>query len=242
MPRLHRRELLGTAACFVVTQSAAGAVISNMLPWQPNEAKPPTPAKAGNWQFFTHDEGKAAEAIADRIIPPDAQFAGGKDAGCAVFVDNQLAGPYGRREGWYNRPPFKKGLPSQGEQGDKGPAQVWRNGLRALDSLAQGKYAKPFAQLADRDKDQLLHGLEDGTVSLPGADGKEFFQQALKDIQTGFFADPIYGGNKDMVSWRMIGFPGTRYDYRDWVDRHNQRYPLAPVSLQGRADWTEHGS
>lgn len=242
MPRLHRRELLSTAACFVVTQSAAGAVISKMLPWQPNQAKPPVPAKLGSWQFFTRDEGLAVEAIADRIIPPDTEFAGGKDAGCAIFIDNQLAGPYGRREGWYNRPPFKKGLPSQGEQGQEGPAQAWRKGLRALDQACRGKYGKPFAQLADRDKDQLLHGLEEGTVSLPGADGKAFFQQAVKDVQDGFFADPIYGGNKDMVGWRMIGFPGTRYDYRDWVDKHNQRYPLPPVSLQGRAEWTRHGS
>ena len=51
----------------------------------------------------------------------------------------------------------------------------------------------------------------------------------------GFFADPIYGGNRDMAGWKMIGFPGARYDYRDWVSRHNERYPYPPVSIQGRA-------
>ena len=30
----------------------------------------------------------------------------------------------------------------------------------------------------------------------------------------------------------------ARYDYRDWVHRHNQRYPLPPVGIQGRAEWT----
>ena len=34
-----------------------------------------------------------------------------------------------------------------------------------------------------------------------------------------------------------IGFPGARYDYRDWVERHNQPYPLPPVSIMGRSDW-----
>jgi gluconate 2-dehydrogenase gamma chain len=24
----------------------------------------------------------------------------------------------------------------------------------------------------------------------------------------GFFADPMYGGNRDKVSWRMVGYPG----------------------------------
>jgi gluconate 2-dehydrogenase gamma chain len=40
-----------------------------------------------------------------------------------------------------------------------------------------------------------------------------------------------------MCAWRMIGFPGARYDYRDWVNRHNELYPHPPVSLEGRADW-----
>ena len=44
-------------------------------------------------------------------------------------------------------------------------------------------------------------------------------------------ADPVYGGNKDMAGWKMIGFPGTHYDYRDWIDRHNQRVTLPTVSI-----------
>jgi gluconate 2-dehydrogenase gamma chain len=41
-----------------------------------------------------------------------------------------------------------------------------------------------------------------------------------------------------MAGWKMIGFPGARYDYRDWVSRHNERYPYPPVSIQSRAGWT----
>jgi gluconate 2-dehydrogenase gamma chain len=40
-----------------------------------------------------------------------------------------------------------------------------------------------------------------------------------------------------MASWKLIGFPGARYDYRDWVDRHGEPYPLPPVSIMGRSDW-----
>jgi gluconate 2-dehydrogenase gamma chain len=60
----------------------------------------------------------------------------------------------------------------------------------------------------------------------------------LQNTQEGFFADPIYGGNRDMAGWKLVGFPGARYDYRDWVERHNEVYPLPPVSIMGRADWT----
>ncbi len=82
-----------------------------------------------------------------------------------------------------------------------------------------------------------MGGLEKGGIELEGVDGKSFFETLLKDVQEGFFADPLYGGNKDMCSWKIIGFPGARYDYRDWVLRHNERYPLPPVSIMGRVAW-----
>ena len=92
--------------------------------------------------------------------------------------------------------------------------------------------------LSDQQKDEVLKGLEDEKAKLEGVDGKSFFTHLIKDVQTGFFADPIYGGNVDMVAWKMIGYPGARYNYLDWVDRHNERFPLPPVSLMGRADWS----
>jgi gluconate 2-dehydrogenase gamma chain len=89
----------------------------------------------------------------------------------------------------------------------------------------------------ETDKDAVIGGLESGDAKLAGVDGKAFFELLVKNTQEGFFADPIYGGNRDMCAWRMIGFPGARYDYRDWVNRHNELYPHPPVSLEGRADW-----
>ena len=34
-----------------------------------------------------------------------------------------------------------------------------------------------------------------------------------------------------MAGRKMIGFPGARYDYRPYVDRHNEDLKLIPVSL-----------
>jgi gluconate 2-dehydrogenase gamma chain len=56
----------------------------------------------------------------------------------------------------------------------------------------------------------------------------------------GYFADPIYGGNRDMVGWKLVGFPGTRYDYRDVMEKPNQAYALPPVGLKGRPAWGGH--
>jgi gluconate 2-dehydrogenase gamma chain len=47
----------------------------------------------------------------------------------------------------------------------------------------------------------------------------------------GFFADPSYGGNRDMASWRMIGFPGAYASYYDLVDKHGIKINRAPMSL-----------
>jgi gluconate 2-dehydrogenase gamma chain len=237
---LHRRDLLaGTALFLLSATSARAAIIKGVLPWTPNAGSPPEPVKPGGWLFFTADEGRAVEAIADRIIPADPQTPGGKDAGCAVFLDRQLAGPYGHQEGFYIRPPFMKGLKQQGPQAEGGYVKVYRDGLAALDRASNAKFGgRPFAELPDDNKDQVLHGLESGDFKLEGIEGKDFFEQLVKDIQQGFFADPIYGGNRDMCAWKMIGFPGARYNYLDWIERHNERFPLPPVSIAGRIEWT----
>jgi len=238
--QICRRELLAGAAYFALGASrSAATVIFDHLPWTPNAGNPPSAAKLGPWLFFTGDEGRAVEALADRIIPPDPETPGGKDSGCAVFLDRQLAGPYGRQEGLYIRPPFLKGARNQGHQSEKGPAQQYREGLAALDKSCKARLGgKAFFELSDDDKDRILIGLEKGEFELDGVDGKAFFEQAVKDMQMGFFADPIYGGNRDMVAWKMIGYPGARYNYLDWVSRHNEKFPLPPVSLTGRAEWT----
>src|SRR6202035_4511111 len=108
------------------------------------------------------------------------------------------------------------------------------------DRYCRGKFAgKPFAQLTDADKDGVISGLENGSLELEGTGGAEFFKTILTDTQTGFFADPIYGGNKGMASWKMIGFRGARYDYRDWVERHNERFPLPPVGIADHPNWSQ---
>jgi gluconate 2-dehydrogenase gamma chain len=236
---VRRRDLLaGTATLlFSATTVRAGSIVGQ-LPWTPNAGNPPSKIKLGPWEFFTGEEGRTMEALADRIIPADSETPGGKDSGCAVFVDRQLAGSYGRQEGLYVRPPFQAGAKNQGHQSENGPAQEYREGLAALNQASKAKYGKSFVNLPDDDKDALLKGLESGEFKLQGIDGKAFFEQIVRDVQMGFFADPIYGGNREMVAWKMIGYPGARYNYLDWVGRHNERFPLAPVGMTGNAQWT----
>ena len=115
----------------------------------------------------------------------------------------------------------------------------YRKALAAFDSACRSKFdGKAFAELPDEQKDEAIKGLEDGSLKLAGTDSQEFFKLILKDTQTGFLADPIYGGNKAMASWKMIGFPGAHYDYRDWIDRHNERVTLPPVGINNHPNWS----
>ena len=236
-----RRELLASSAValLIAPGVARAAIIKGGLPWTPGAADPPTAARPGPWLFFTADEAATIEAMVDRLIPADELTPGGKDMGCAVYIDRQLAGPQGRYEGRYMSGPFQQGTKQQGEQSSQTPNQHYRVALAAFDTACRAKFAgKPFAQLSDTDKDAAISGLEDGSLKLDGADAAAFFKLVLTDTQTGVLADPIYGGNKDMAAWKMIGFPGARYDYRDWVDRHNERVPFTPVGIANHPEWS----
>ena len=230
----RREVLVAGAALAALGTSAHAETLGGKLPWAPGAASPPTPLDTSVWHYFTAAEASAVEALVDRLIPADPQTPGGKDAGCAHFIDGQLAGPFGSAEGLYRQGPFEHGTPQQGPQEEATPAQLYRAALQALDAYVQAHFAgKSYAALGAADQDAVLTGLEHGTIALQGADGKQFFELLLQNTMEGFFADPLYGGNKDMAGWKLVGFPGARYDYRDHVDKHNVPYPHGPISIYG---------
>ena len=238
-PPSSRRRFLASVSALPILAFAGSAVarsISGALPWHPLAGEPPVPVDPRGWHVFTHAEAAAVEAIVDRLIPPDELSAGGREAGCAVFIDRQLAGSFGTAARLYTKGPFRQGLPTQGYQGAASPVQRYRDGLRALDAHAMAAHGRPFAQLAPQDQDAMLEGMESGRIDLNLAGGlstKSFFELLLQNTVEGFFADPLYGGNRNMAGWKLLGFPGARYDYRDHAGRHNVPYPLGPVSIFG---------
>jgi gluconate 2-dehydrogenase gamma chain len=240
----RRTFVLSLAAWFVSTTSLTRAsMIRGKMPWDAFPSSAPEIERPGPWQFFTADEARAIEAIVNRIIPPDSETPGGKDAGCAVFLDRQLKGPYGSAEGLYMRAPFMKGSKEQGPQSQLTPAELYRNGLAGLDKYCKdNKGGRAFAELSADEQDDVLKQIEAGKIKFDEVNAEGFFSALLKDVPEGFFSDPIHGGNRDMIGWKMIGFPGIRYDYRDWIKRHNEPYPYPPVSIAGRSDWTPHKS
>jgi gluconate 2-dehydrogenase gamma chain len=239
--RLTRRRLLTAGALAAAPlASASGAVVRGQMPWQEGAADSPRPPNVSReYVFFNAAEAAFVEAATERLIPTDELGPGAVAAGVPIFFDRQLAGGFGRGGNWYMQGPWDKVLPTQGYQTRMTPAAMYRAAIRAVDEAVgrEGK-AGTFAKLPGADQDDLLHRLEDGKVQLGGGvDAKAFFDVLLQNTLEGFWSDPIYGGNRDMVGWKLIGFPGARYDHSPFVAQHGKAYPLPPVGLKGRSDW-----
>ncbi|HZP66111.1 MAG TPA: gluconate 2-dehydrogenase subunit 3 family protein [Rudaea sp.] len=211
------------------------------MPWMEGTADAPPGVSGTDFRFFTAAERAFIEAAVNRLIPNDDIGPGAVEANVPFFIDRQLAGQFGRGEHFYLGGPWKKGVPEQGYQSRYSPAQLYRAAIKAIDAYTAKQFGgKNFAALSESDRDQLLKDLEAGKVELEdGVDAKTFFTMLLQNTKEGYFSDPIYGGNRDMGAWKMIGFPGAHYDYSEWVTRHGEKVPLEPVSFKGRRGWRE---
>jgi gluconate 2-dehydrogenase gamma chain len=184
--------------------------------------------------FFDEAEYRFIEAVTARLIPSDDNGPGAREAMVAVFIDRQLAGAYGRAESWYMQGPWKEGTEQQGYQLKLTPAQLYRVAIRNVETYCEQEYQKSFAQLTADQQDTVLHSLEKGTIELADIEAKAFFDILSQNTVEGFFADPMYGGNRHFAGWQLIGFPGPRYNYVDDIERYGERYPLPTVGLLGR--------
>ena len=74
--------------------------------------------------------------------------------------------------------------------------------------------------------------MEQGRVPFDGLSAQEFFNLLLATTMQGFFSDPIYGGNRDKVAWKMIGFPGVIAIYSEHIKTYrNKKYDVEPKSI-----------
>jgi gluconate 2-dehydrogenase gamma chain len=169
-------------------------------------------------RFFTEEQALIVAAATSRIFPTDDSGPGAREAGVVIYIDRQLAGPYGRDRYRYTQPPFEDGPPELGYQGSATPQQIYSQGLKELIG---------FDRLKPADQDAALKNIEN-TV---------FFSLLYAHTIEGMFCDPMHGGNADMIGWQLIGFPGPRpSNYKD-VDKHfGEAFRPEPASLREMVD------
>ncbi|MFP3847318.1 gluconate 2-dehydrogenase subunit 3 family protein [Pseudomonas sp. W5-01] len=185
--------------------------------------------------FFTPQEWAFLIAACDRLIPSDHVGPGAVELGVPEFLDRHMQTPYANGGIWYMQGPFLEAAPEFGYQGRLNLRETLRVGIKAMDAHCKKTYdGKVFAELSSAQQEDLLKAAESGKLALEDIASKLFFSNLLNEVRNGYFADPSHGGNKNMGAWKMIGYPGMRADYTDWITVRDKPYPLAPVDLSGR--------
>ena len=228
MSKLSRRSFvksLGAASLAPATLLAPALVAA--------EASPPAQPSAADdkplYLFFNADEAPFIEAACERLIPHDEVGPGALDAGVPNYLDKQLGGSWGAGERLYRSGPWQQGTPSQGYQLPFTPAELFHTALRSIIAEFEGKPS--FKDLPAEQQDAYLKSLEAGGKDLGGVPSAAFFQMLLQMTIEGYFSDPLYGGNRNMVAWKMIGFPGAYANYYDLVDKHGIKLDREPMSI-----------
>jgi hypothetical protein len=222
-----RRDFLCKTIVLVPTFSIAACLPLSILRTSPAQAYSP--------KYFTQEEWAFLNAACARLIPTDENGPGAVELGVPEFIDREMDGAFGHAANWYMQGPFAFALPELGYQSPLTPRAVYRAGIAAVDAHCRRMFNnKSFSELSVTQQDSILTDLEKGALDFENVSGTSFFGFLLQNTREGYLADSIHGGNKNLESWKMIGFPGARADFLDWVDKYGVRYPLSPVGLAGR--------
>ena len=225
---------VGTAAITTVGSEQARAQPAAAATPAPSLA-PPTPDEEAPLTLTATEHAFIVAAV-DALIPADDLSPSGSACGVAVFIDRQLAGAYGMGARLYRQGPFPKAKPELGYQLSLNPREFFRAGIEAANAWARKTYGKDFDRLSEKDRESALKAMEEGKAEFAGLGSRMFFDALLQITMEGFFSDPIYGGNRDMASWRMIGYPGLPATYREEIKTYfGKKYDKPPRSI---ADFT----
>lgn len=231
----NRRDFLKTVGTVGATGIAAAVTADTAEAQAPAAARTPaalTPVSHA-YTFLSAPEAAFIEAAVDRFIPADDLTPGGTDCGVAVFIDRQLAGAWGTGDRTYMQGPWAKGVPTQGYQSPLTPAEFFRAGIAAANGYCRKTFQKDFDRLTVDQQNKVLQDMEQGRITFEGTvPAQEFFNLLLATSMQGFFADPIYGGNRDKAAWKMIGFPGVIAIYSEHIKTYrNKKYDVEPKSI-----------
>jgi hypothetical protein len=182
------------------------------------------PEPGAAFAFFNRHEADTVAAAAARIFPTDDLGPGATEAGVVHYIDRALAGH------------------------DAGLQELYRRGVAVLDRLA----GRPFHEAPAERQDSILAAIEQGadppvglTAGAPRARAdagqqaapspeplpRLFFQALVTHTREGLFSDPVHGGNRGVVGWRLLGHPGVQLAYTEADYQPGADITRAPKSL-----------
>jgi gluconate 2-dehydrogenase gamma chain len=181
---------------------------------------------------LTATEAAFLSAAYDTLIPADRLSPAGTDCGLVTYMDRQLAGAWGSGARLYRGGPFVQGKPEQGYQLPLTPREFFAAGIKAANAWSRKTFGKDFDRLTPVDREAALKTMDAGKAEFVEISGKQFFEMLLQSAMEGFFADPIYGGNRNKVSWRMVGYPGLPATYASKaLEYRGKKIAIEPQSI-----------
>jgi gluconate 2-dehydrogenase gamma chain len=205
---MKRREFLSIPA------TALGGTLLYTLAGEPFRLQAQNGQVKVPLRFFTAQEARVVAAACERIFPSDATGPGATEAGVVIYIDRQLAGPYGADKNRYSKGPWRESYAEHGYQAKENPRDTYREGIRGLGN---------FAGLS----------VEEQTKKLTAIEKTHFFALLRAHTIEGMFSDPMHGGNAGLIGWQLIGFPGPQMSHRNEIDKHfGQPWRPKPQSLE----------
>ena len=203
-----------------------------------SETGAPSPAAqpGAGYSYFGIEDAAFVEAMMDTMCPADGLTPSGTECGLAAFIDRQLAGAFGSGDRLYMAGPWKAGDPQQGYQRPLDPKSFFSAGILSTQRACKTSFEKSFQELSLEDRDRFLSSIAAGKVASDGVALAEWFNELVVPLfEQACFADPIYGGNRSKVFWKMIGYPGLPAFHALDVEKYRGKpYPgsAQPKSIQ----------
>jgi gluconate 2-dehydrogenase gamma chain len=173
---VSRRTVLKLAAVGALGAAAGAGASAGITYWGRTQAPAP-------YRFFSAGEARLLIAMCEQIIPRD-DTPGATDAGVIYYIDRQISGPLARYQ------------------------QSYRQGLASFGQTCVQVYKTPFEELAFERQTDALRLIEAGRApkELWGDPSQQaFFGLVLDHTRQGFYGSPRHGGNRNYVSYRMLG-------------------------------------
>lgn len=172
--------------------------------------------------YFTDFQATTVAAIAERIIPANGSDAGATDAGVVYYIDRSITGFSANLQRVYRlglrelerycehrfRAQFQE---LDAELQDRVTRDLL--GPEVVESIGTPKSGQLPGPLDNETPDEAEAGSGDSTAEVDGALLRRLFAVIREHTIEGYFCDPIYGGNRNTVGWKLVGFPGAQWGY-----------------------------
>lgn len=225
----------GFAIGGVAGGSLLGGLFSNQFLTEesaPEKNKPTAILQEARTFFSRAEDFETLAAATERIYPEDDHGPGAVELGVPYYIDKQLTGSFGSNAHDYMRGPFKLRESNLLEYQTKlNRGELFLIGLRRMQNISKENHDEKFADLDGDKQDDILTNFESGDVKMDGAPSEFFFNVLLQTTLEGVYADPVYGGNKNMMGWEMMEYPGPRMGWADKVEEE-EFLSLEPKSLR----------